>query len=361
MRTGAFRAALAGVLFGVLTLPPGQLGGLRAQQQKPPQKPPVSVPEAPEGKTPQDQFSYSQDVPLVTLDVIVSDINGNAITGLRKSNFKVSEDGVVQQVTNFAPSEAPITCVLLIEFSRLGYQIFARNAVTWADEFVRQLKQEDYVAVVSFDLRTRVEVDFTRDKLAVRNYLARMVFPGFSESNVFDAVIETMDRLKSIKGRKSILVLATGVDTFSKHTMDDTFKRMKEADASVFCVGVARQLTEYYDNRGQLSGPTTLTFLQADNQMKEIARLTGGRAYFPRFQGEIPGIMQEVATLLRSQYSLGYAPTNRARDGKFRKIKVELVAPSGDPLEVHDQKGKKLKVLISTRLGYTAPKGAVGD
>jgi VWFA-related protein len=372
MRTGYFRAALAGLLFVVLALPPGQLGALRAQQQNPPQKPPVSVPAPPQGnapgqktpqdqKAPQDQFSYSVEVPLVRLDVIVADIHGNPITGLKKAHFKVSEDGVTQQVTNFAPSEAPITTVLLFEFSRRAYGFFAANAVTWADEFTRQLKQDDWIALVSFDMRTRVEVDFTRDKLAVRSYLARMAFPGFSESNVFDALLEVLDRIKDVKGRKSILLLASGVDTFSKHTLDDMLKRAKEADASIFCVGVARAIVNYLDNRGQLSGPTRLDYYQAENQMNEFSRLTGGRAYFPQFQGEIPGIMQEVASLLRSQYSLGYTPSNQARDGKYRKIKVDLVAPDGGPLTVNDQKGKKLKIVVYNRQGYTASKGGVSD
>jgi VWFA-related protein len=176
---------------------------------------------------------------------------------------------------------------------------------------------------------------------------------------VFDAVMDTLDNLKDVKGRKSIVLLASGIDTFSKHTLDQAYKRVKETDVTIYCVGVARFLAEYMDSHGMIGGAGRLNFVQAQNQLNEFSRLTGGRAYSPMFDGQIPGIMQEVAAMLRSQYSLGYTPTNQARDGKYRKIKVEVVGPDGAPLEVQDQKHKKLKLVVYARQGYTAPKGPV--
>jgi len=104
-----------------------------------------------------------------------------------------------------------------------------------------------------------------------------------------------------------------------------------------------------------------MDFLQGENQLKTFTSMTGGFAWFPQFDGEIPGIMREVADFLRHQYSLTYTPSNRTPDGKYRKIKVELVAPDGSPLVVTDQKGKKQKWVVYAREGYTAPKGGVGD
>jgi len=102
-----------------------------------------------------------------------------------------------------------------------------------------------------------------------------------------------------------------------------------------------------------------MTYLQAKNEMKVFAQLTGGMSYFPKFDGEIPTDMQAIATMLRSQYSMGYTPTNQSQDGKFRKIKVEVVGKDGQPVELRDKKGKKLKLIVYTREGYTAPKGPV--
>jgi len=95
--------------------------------------------------------------------------------------------------------------------------------------------------------------------------------------------------------------------------------------------------------------------------MKTIAQMTGGFSWFPQFDGEIPGVMRDMTDFLRHQYSITYTPTNRAADGKYRKVKVELVKPDGSPLEVVDQKGKKQKWVVYAKEGYTAPKGGVGD
>ncbi len=99
-----------------------------------------------------------------------------------------------------------------------------------------------------------------------------------------------------------------------------------------------------------------LDFLQADNEMKTFAKESGGQAYFPRFFGEFPNIFQSVSTALRNQYTLTYAPSNQAKDGLFRKIKVELIDPqTGDALKL-TVGGKPVKYTVVTKDGYTAPR-----
>jgi VWFA-related protein len=335
----------------LLVLPAEQFTVLAQQQKEKDQKPPVQTPEG----------AISVEVPVVQVDVVVTDNRGNYITGLRKENFRILEDKIPQQVANFASTEAPITIVILLEFSKLGYEVFAYNATEWAYGFLSQLKKDDWVALVSYDIRPRIEVDFTKNKMEVQQHLARMYFPGFSEANLFDALHDTLDRLEDVKGKKAVLLLASGFDTFSKKTLGDTLKRVQETDTSIFAVGVGRELMEYLDARGQIGGAGRVSYLQAENQMNAFARATGGRAWFPRFQGELRGIFQDVALSLRNQYSLGYTPTNQARDGKFRKIKVEIVDENGQPLIIKDQNNKPVKYVVYAREGYNAPKGKVGD
>ncbi len=129
---------------------------------------------------------------------------------------------------------------------------------------------------------------------------------------------------------------------------------------TIFAVGVSQQLFDYLEPRGL--GPVgRMDFYQANNQLQSFARMTGGYAWIPRFDGEIPGIFNSVAAFLRNQYSLGYTPTNANHDGKFRKIKVEVVDDAGQPLVFTDKKGHKKKIVVYAREGYTAPKGTVGD
>jgi VWFA-related protein len=250
-----------------------------------------------------------------------------------------------------------------MEFSKVAGGWFAGQSKYWADAFFPNLNQKDWVALVTFDMKSKVEVDFTQNKDEVREAVYHLYFPGFHESNVFDAILDTTDRLKGVKGKKSILVLASGCDTFSKHTLDQTIKQLRQTDTTLFAVGVGKTLMNYAEMHRIPGGlcMNRMDLLQAENQLKTFAQMTGGKAWFPQFDGEIPGYFREVAAFLRHQYSLTYSPSNHTPDGKYRKVKVELVAPDGSPLTVVDQKGKKQKIVVYAREGYTAPKGGVGD
>jgi VWFA-related protein len=336
--------------------PPGPQGGSQSGGA-----PPVEKPAPPPVQKPQEGgATIAIEVPVVTLDVIATTSHGDLLTGLKKENFRVIDDGAAQTISNFGTSDAPITIVMLMEFSSRGYyDWFAYQAKYWADAFFPNLQQKDWVALVTFDMKPRTEVDFTQNKDEVRNALYHLYFPGFSESNVFDAVLDTTERLKDVKGKKAILLLATGVDTFSKHTLDQTMKQLRQSDSTIFCVGLDKPYTNFLDSHGSQS--SHMNYLQGENQMKTFASLTGGYAWFPQFDGEIPGIFHDITAYLRNQYSLSYTPTTGANDGKFHKVKIELVQPDGSPLAVTDQKGKKQKVVVYAREGYTAVKGGVGD
>jgi VWFA-related protein len=339
--------------------PAGPQGGSQGPgaAQAPPQQPTAPPPQ----QKPQDAgASISVEVPVVTLDVIATTQHGDLLTGLKKENFRIIDDGAPQTITNFGATDAPITIAMVMEFSSRGYyDWFAYQAKYWADAFFPNLKQKDWVALVTFDMKPRTEVDFTQNKDEVRNGLYHLYFPGFSESNVFDAVLDTTDRMKDVKGKKSILLLATGVDTFSKHTLDQTMKVLRQSDVTIFCVGLDKPYINFIESHGAQG--SHMNYLQGENQLKTFSQLTGGYAWFPQFDGEIPGIFHDITAYLRNQYSLSYTPTTGANDGKFHKVKIELVQPDGSPLAVTDQKGKKQKVVVYAREGYTAVKGGVGD
>ncbi|HEV2195834.1 MAG TPA: VWA domain-containing protein [Candidatus Acidoferrum sp.] len=333
--------------------PTGPQGGPPPSQQQ--QKP--TPPQTPGQQPPEAGVSISVDVPVVTLDVVATTQHGDLIPGLKKENFRVLDEGVPQAITNFAPTEAPITTVLLLEFSSRGYyELFAYIGKYWASALFPQLQQKDWVALETFDMRTRIEVDFTQDKEEVLQGLSRLYFPGFSESNVFDALLETTERLKDVKGKKSIILVASGQDTFSKHTLDQTMKALRGSDVPIFCIGLGQVYANYVHG-----GMQSMNLLQAQNQLKTFSNETGGFAWFPQFDGEMPDIFRSVAAFLRHQYSLSFSPTSGGKDGKFHKVKVELVAPDGSPLSIVDQKGKKQKYQIYAREGYQATKAGVGD
>jgi VWFA-related protein len=337
--------------------PTGPQGGSPQQQNPAPPAAPTTA-----QQPPQAGVTIAVDVPIVTLEVVATTQRGDISPGLKKENFRILDDGVPQTITNFAPTDAPITMVLLLEFSNDRWGgIFTYLSKYWSQSLFPNLQQKDWIALETFDMKTRIEVDFTQNKDEVLNGIYRLYFPGFSESNIFDALLETVDRLKDVKGKKSIVVLASGVDTFSKHTLDQTMKQLRQSDVTIFCIGLGRVFQNFADSRGGMGNMARMNFLQAENQLKTFSQETGGFAWFPQFQGEMPDVFRNVAAFLRHQYSLSYSPTAGAKDGKFHKLKVELVAPDGGPLSVVDQKGKKQKFQVYAREGYQAPKGGVGD
>ncbi|MGA3041603.1 MAG: VWA domain-containing protein [Bryobacteraceae bacterium] len=298
--------------------------------------------------------SFKSDVNVVSVDVAVLDNKGHYIPNIPRASFRVLEDNVPQQIKSFGKSAAPMTVCLLVEFSN-KFQWY--GSPTWYQTltatygFVQTLKPEDYVALIAYDMKEEILSDFTTDKRKTYEAMQRMRIPGFSEANLFDALADTEDRMSKIEGRKAIVLLSSGIDTFSKLTYDKARKIIQDSGVPVYAIGLMQAL-RIMSPRGD-----NISFLQADNQMNTFARETGGFARFPRFYGEFPSIFSEISESLRNQYSIGYEPSNKVKDGKFRKIKVELVNPAtNEPLRVVDEKGKPIKYQIVAKNGYTGPR-----
>jgi Ca-activated chloride channel homolog len=326
------------------------------EQPKIPSRLKKAAEEAEEGVGP----TFRTDALTVTVDVAVLDNRGRFIPGVPAGNFRILEDGVPQKVNGYATGESPMTIAMVIEFSGLFQQYWSwgwQETLQACYGFLETLKPEDTVAVVAFDLRPEILSDFSTDRRETYEALARLRIPAFSESNLYDALTDVADRMSGIEGRKAIFYIGSGMDTFSKITFDQTRRKLQTASVPIYSLGTLQSLREWYDSRGALGPIARLDFLQADNQLRVFSRETGGQAWFPRFFGEYPGIFRQLAEALRNTYTLSYSPTNVARDGKFRKIKVDLVNPqNNEPLRITDERGRALKYQIIAKNGYTAPR-----
>ena len=339
--------------------PNGDNGAIAVPKKK--EKPEDAVPVAPaepKVKNPEGMpsFSLRMDVPEVTVDVgVLIEKNGQFVPNLKPGNFRIYEDGVAQKVTGFKRTEAPITALLLCEFAANSYSFIydMRNA---AFAFANQLRPQDYVAMMTFDMRTKIVSDFTQDRQQLLQGINSLNMPGFSETNLFDALYEAEDRLSRIEGRKYIILIASGRDTFSKLTLDKIMQKVKSTpDVTIFAVSTGGFLRVLTEGRGGMRGSMRdLDYLQADNQMKTFAKITGGMWFAPRFSAEMPEIFQDINQTIRSKYQLVYRPTNTKQDGSYRKLRVELVDEEGQPLHIQDEKHKPLKYDIIAREGYRA-------
>src|SRR5262249_9554792 len=155
-------------------------------------------------------------------------------------------------------------------------------------------------------------VDFTQDKQAIIGALNTLRIPGFRETNIFDAMYDTLDRLDRIPGRKELVVVASGRDTFSKLTLDQILKKVKNTpNVTIYTISTGWMLRQWiethYGNNPDVS-MAMMDYTQADNQMRTFAKMTGGQSYIPRFEGELPDDFRQIGNSIRDQYTITYKP-----------------------------------------------------
>lgn len=340
---------------------------------------------------PQEADKVTVTTQIVNVDAVVyHKKSGQIVTGLKKENFALFSDGNPQVITNFSTPEAPITIVMIVEFSKWSEQFgyaqgggfdpgtyeVLRPTAMFLSQFIKP--PDDYVSVVAYDMRPTPLTDFTNDPSRINQVINLLLrnSPAFRESNLFDALKFVMvggrgdsvvlddskeaksdyAGLASVQGRRRAVVLvSSGIDTFSKINYGDTRKILQNAGVPVYIIGTANMYFKRYgDYLGAtdslIGSPGRMTLLQAQNTLGTFAKETGG-AYFPyTFEGEIPKILQSINGLLRSQYSLAFNPGD-VRDGKQHKIKVS-VDVNGDG--TYDDK----EYVIQARSVYNAPKGS---
>lgn len=319
--------------------------------------PPPPAPAEEKVKNPNNEtFSMRVDVPIVNLNVnVLLDKTHQFVPGLKPDNFLVTEDGVEQKVQSVRLTKTPITAVMLLEFAANSYW-FINDMQNAAVAFFRTLQPEDYIAVATYDMRTHILCDFTNNQSVIAEALQSLMIPGFSETNEFDALYEMLDRLSRVEGRKYIILISSGRDTMSKITLDQMLAKIKATpNVTIFTISTGGMIREMAGGGMGMGGAARhMDYLQADNEMRTFAEMTGGMWFQPIFQGALPDVFSQINESIRNQYVVTYRPTNTANDGSYRKVKVYLVDNEGKPLKMQDEKGKPVKYSVISRDGYKA-------
>jgi len=210
------------------------------------------------------ESTISVETAVVNLDCARDGPGGGVLSGLKRENFRVLDNGKAQEITHFEPTGAPTTIAMLMEYSGSAYNFFAYKAASWGSNFLNHLDPLDWVALVTYDIKPIVQQDFTSNKAQLQQTLSTLSYPQFREANMYDAIIDTLDRLDRVKGRKAVLLISTGANTMSASTLDDTLKRVKQSDVTVFSVGVSE--------REHLHAGGTIGYLQVRNQLQTFAK-----------------------------------------------------------------------------------------
>ena len=330
------------------------------------------------------------DTNIVNVDAVVyNKKTGQIVTGLKKENFAIFENGVKQNIASFATPESPITVTLVVEFSKWS-EVFGSAAGGYFEpgtyEVIRPVAQfvskfikppNDYASIIAFDMRPTPITDFTNDPArlnAAVNILLRNQ-PAFRENNLFDSVkfalvggredsvvLENSKSAKSDYGgmadvkakRRAIILVASGIDTFSRINYDQIRRIIQESGVPIYIISTGNMFYKKYEMylgaTDSLNGmPGRLTFLQAENAMNTFAAESGGVHFKMTFEGEVPGILDSINTMLRNQYSLAYDLTDGHEPGKKYKIEVKV---DGDGDGQYDNK----MLVVQHKPFYSTPK-----
>jgi len=303
---------------------------------------------------------------IVNVDAVVyNKKSGQIVAGLKKENFAIFENGVKQPVSSFAEPESPITVTLVVEYSKWS-EVFGSAAGGYFEPGVYEVIKpvgyflsrfikppNDYASVIAFDLRPTPITDFTNDPRRLSETI-NLLFrnrPAFRENNLFDAISfaliggrgdsvvleNSKDEKADYQGmiavkskRRAIILVASGIDTFSRINYDKVRRIIQESGIPIYIISTGNLFYKKYEHLlpatdGLTGMPGRLSFLQAQNTMNTFAKESGGVHYPMTFEGEVPGILNNINSLLRSQYSLAYDLGDTKREpGKKYKLEVKV-------------------------------------
>jgi Ca-activated chloride channel family protein len=319
-------------------------GSARAQESLPATLPAPAPPPPPAALLAQQSADQNKrikvNVDLVVLHATVVDGRGEFVPNLSANNFRVFEDKVEQKISVFSREDVPVTMGLVIDNS--GSMREKREQVNAAAlTFVRTSNPQDEVFVVNFndDYYLDLNEDFTNDPKELNDALSRIDTRG--STALYDAVVGSLDHLKKgHKDKRVLLVITDGDDDASRKSFEYTVKAAEQSNATIYAIGVFSEDDRKHEKKMVRSSKRVLTTL---------AESTGGMAYFPESLGDVESVCMQVARDIRNQYTLGYYPTNTAKDGSFRAVQVQMVS-----------KGEG-KLAVRTRSGYYAPKPSQSD
>jgi Ca-activated chloride channel family protein len=312
-----------------------------------------SAPTRPELRTEPD-YRLRVAVDVVNVDVTVADARGNFLRGLTRENFRVLDEGVAQPITHFASVDAPAQVLVLVETGPAVYLIH-RQHLEAAYALLDGLAAEDWVALAAYDDSPRVVRNFTRDRREVLRQLTSLRFNlGAAELHFFRSVSTVLDWLGLAAGRQAMVVLSTGLDTEQPRRWDALLEKLRASEVVIYAVALGGSLREFRKAKTRPADEDAqLSFEQANRDLAEMARLTGGRAYFPKRAQDFSRIYGEISSAVRHQYSLGFAPAKR--DGRFHRIEVQVLDAKGHVIAPAAEKKGKVAYRIHARQGYLAP------
>jgi Ca-activated chloride channel homolog len=310
-----------------------------AQQQQPPQAAANSI---------------RVDVQRVNVGVIVTDGRGNFVEGLRQEDFQILDNGNPQPITDFANIDTPAQVLVLIEAGPAVYMLQDSHLYV-ANALLSGLSPDDRAAIAVYNNAATPAMDYTTDKRAVESALGAIQFNlGYGNLNLASSLNTVLDWLARVPGKKSIVLISSGVDTSPQQAMQTVVYRLETEDVRIFSISVSGPLRNGKKGTKQQIRQTDQAFAQADAWLKALSEASGGRAYFPENAAAFQETYHQIAQLVRHEYSLAFAPPKA--DGAIHPIDVKVL--SGTSGSGDTGKNKPAEFQVDHRRGYVAPKAS---
>jgi Ca-activated chloride channel homolog len=333
-----FLAILTGCLLSLAySQEEGESGSDRSRKTKP----------ALESKNPPNPRSARRNnaaigvnVDLVVNYTSVFDKSGRFLSGLQKTNFKIFEDGIEQQISFFSQEDIPVSIGFLLDLSgSMKAERKSEQSKKAAEAFLQASNPQDEMFLIGFNDEVDLLQDYTNDADEIKDALDNTVITG--STALYDAIYLGVEKAHDgRKPKKAVVLITDGVDRASFYKQAEMLAKVQESDVQVFCVGILDPV----EQKGLFGRMSKSEPERAQDFLTKVSEETGGKAFFPKQADEIPGIVTEIATDIRRQYSIGYTSTNAARDGAWRKVKIEVSAENVS------------REQVRYRRGYYAPK-----
>jgi Ca-activated chloride channel family protein len=290
---------------------PGPPDAANKKTSKPGQKPPMRV-----------------DVDLALVSVTVTDPYNRLVTGLEPEYFRIFEDNQEQEITHFSSEDVPVSIGVVLDLSGSMANKIDKSRMA-ALQFFKTANPQDEYFVVSFNEHAELSSPFTT---SVDDIETRLMFTAAKgRTALLDAIYLGLSQMRGARNqKKALLVISDGGDNHSRYSEHDIKNFVREADTQIYAIGL-------YDPAGSRATPEEVN---GPALLNEVTDMSGGRTFAVSNLNDLPDVAIKIGMELRNQYVLGYRPSNRVRDGKWRKIKVKLRPPKGlPPLNVYAKSG----------------------
>ena len=299
----------------------------------------------------------------VTIKFHVEDPNGYFLPNLRRENFAVYEDGVRQKNVTVEIEHAPLSVALLMEFGGRYHELNKALGLEMplvGRELLEVVGRDDKVSILKYDAKLKTLADFEQGHELLDDVFNKLSMPTFSEVNFFDALLETLNRMRDVNGRKAIILVSSGIDTFSKANYQLVLEAARGSSTPIYTIGLVHLMQRESAVYGTTAPFARIDWPAAEKQLESLAKVSGGRAYALQSDPELPAIYDDIMENLRVRYVITYVSSNTATVGPPRKIQVELVNPkNGQALKIHDATGKPVAAKIFVQQTYD-PSAASG-